>query len=177
MTMYMLKTFKQAMCIAGFMFAGFAQATTVTMNNVDANGVATPAGTIDIQATQYGVLFTPNLKGLPPGIHGFHLHTNPNCGPAMQDGKMVAGLAAGGHFDPANTGKHEGPWGNGHLGDLPALYVDNSGNATYPVLAPRLRMSDIKGHSLMVHAGGDNHSDHPAMLGGGGARIVCGVTS
>jgi Cu-Zn family superoxide dismutase len=27
----------------------------------------------------------------------------------------------------------------------------------------------------MVHAGGDNHSDHPAMLGGGGARMACGV--
>jgi Cu-Zn family superoxide dismutase len=27
----------------------------------------------------------------------------------------------------------------------------------------------------MVHAGGDNHSDHPAALGGGGARVACGV--
>jgi Cu-Zn family superoxide dismutase len=26
-----------------------------------------------------------------------------------------------------------------------------------------------------VHAGGDNHSDHPAVLGGGGARVACGV--
>ncbi len=24
----------------------------------------------------------------------------------------------------------------------------------------------------MIHAGGDNHSDQPAKLGGGGARIV-----
>ncbi len=27
----------------------------------------------------------------------------------------------------------------------------------------------------MVHAGGDNHADHPAPPGGGGARVVCGV--
>lgn len=27
----------------------------------------------------------------------------------------------------------------------------------------------------MVHAGGDNHSDHPAALGGGGARVSCGI--
>ena len=27
----------------------------------------------------------------------------------------------------------------------------------------------------MIHAGGDNHADHPAPLGGGGGRIVCGV--
>ncbi|ATF90989.1 Superoxide dismutase [Cu-Zn] 1 precursor [Cedecea neteri] len=172
-----LKTLKLTLCITALACTGLAQAATVTMNTVDAKGTSTPAGTIEYHATQYGVVFTPNLKGLPPGIHGFHVHTNPNCGPGMQDGKMVAGLAAGGHLDPAHTGKHEGPWGNGHLGDLPALYVDSDGTATYPVLAPRLRMSDLKGHSLMIHAGGDNHSDHPAMLGGGGARMVCGVTS
>ncbi|SUT85383.1 superoxide dismutase [Actinobacillus ureae] len=27
----------------------------------------------------------------------------------------------------------------------------------------------------MIHAGGDNHSDHPAALGGGGPRMACGV--
>ncbi|MBK8892516.1 MAG: superoxide dismutase family protein [Propionivibrio sp.] len=67
------------------------------------------------------------------------------------------------------------PWGDGHLGDLPALYVDANGAANGSVLAPRLKMADIKGRALMVHAGGDNHSDHPAALGGGGARVACGV--
>ncbi|CAM3078335.1 Superoxide dismutase family protein [Vibrio tubiashii] len=42
-------------------------------------------------------------------------------------------------------------------------------------LTPRVKLDDVKGRALMVHAGGDNHSDHPAKLGGGGARIVCGV--
>ena len=27
----------------------------------------------------------------------------------------------------------------------------------------------------MVHVGGDNHADHPAALGGGGARMARGV--
>jgi Cu-Zn family superoxide dismutase len=27
----------------------------------------------------------------------------------------------------------------------------------------------------MIHAGGDNYSDEPEPLGGGGARIACGV--
>ncbi|WP_313680471.1 superoxide dismutase family protein, partial [Pantoea vagans] len=45
-----------------------------------------------------------------------------------------------------------------------------------PVLAPRLKsLKEIKGKALMVHAGGDNHADHPAPLGGGGARYACGV--
>ena len=47
--------------------------------------------------------------------------------------------------------------------------------ATQPVLAPRVQLTDVKNRALMIHAGGDNHSDHPAPLGGGGARIVCGV--
>jgi Cu-Zn family superoxide dismutase len=93
----------------------------------------------------------------------------------MKDGKPVAGLAAGGHYDPAGTGKHEGPYGNGHLGDLPPLYVGPDGRATQPVLAPRLKLSDLKGRSLMIHAGGDNYSDKPEPLGGGGARVACGV--
>ena len=88
---------------------------------------------------------------------------------------MVPALAAGGHFDPAKTGKHLGPYGDGHLGDLPPLYVDAEGKSTVPVLAPRIKLSDIKGHSLMVHVGGDNFADHPHPLGGGGARIGCGV--
>lgn len=27
----------------------------------------------------------------------------------------------------------------------------------------------------MIHKGGDNYSDEPAALGGGGARFACGV--
>jgi Cu-Zn family superoxide dismutase len=36
-------------------------------------------------------------------------------------------------------------------------------------------VSGIRGKALMIHAGGDNYSDRPAPLGGGGARIACGV--
>lgn len=88
---------------------------------------------------------------------------------------MVAAGGAGAHYDPAATNAHGAPWGEGHLGDLPALYVEANGSATQPVLAPRLKLSDLNGRALMVHAGGDNHSDHPAALGGGGARVSCGV--
>jgi len=91
------------------------------------------------------------------------------------DGKAVAALAAGGHYDPKNTKAHGEPWGDGHLGDLPALYVDPDGTAVNPVLAPRLRMKNVRGRSLMIHVGGDNHADHPMPLGGGGARMACGV--
>ena len=153
----------------------YAGDVSVPMNLVDAKGIGKAIGTVTISESSYGLVFTPALEGLPPGIHGFHVHEYGNCAPKEADGKPVAALSAGGHFDPQETKRHGTPWGDGHLGDLPALAVAADGRATNPVLAPRLKMEDIKGHSLMIHAGGDNHSDQPAPLGGGGARIACGV--
>jgi len=155
-----------------------AQAATldVPINLVSADGAPQPIGQITISETPYGLEFTPKLTSLPAGVHGFHVHENGSCDAGTKDGKKGAALAAGGHFDPAKTGKHLGPYANGHLGDLPAVYVTADGNATYPVLAPRLKkISEIKGHALMIHAGGDNHSDMPMPLGGGGDRVACGV--
>tara|TARA_R110000772_G_scaffold199570_5_gene310208 strand:+ start:2964 stop:3557 length:594 start_codon:yes stop_codon:yes gene_type:complete len=125
-----------------------------------------------------GVVFTPNLSGLTPGIHGFHIHQNGDCSPAMKDGKNVLGAAAGGHFDPENTGKHSVPWSEkGHEGDLPTLFVDENGKAKQAVFAPELELDDIEGRAIMIHANGDNYSDSPKPLGGGGERIACGVIS
>jgi Cu-Zn family superoxide dismutase len=148
---------------------------TVQMSTVDEKGTGKSVGQVVISETPYGVVFSPSLAGLPQGLHGFHVHENPSCKSKEKDGKMVPALAAGGHYDPSASKRHGLPWGDGHLGDLPALFVDALGNANYPVLAPRLKIADLKGRSLMVHAGGDNHADHPAPLGGGGARLICGV--
>lgn len=134
-------------------------------------------GTVEITESAYGLVFTPNLIGLTEGLHGFHIHENPSCEAKEKDGKLTAGLAAGGHWNPNKATGHGFPWSDeAHLGDLPALTVLHDGSATNPVLAPRLKtLGDIKGRSLMIHAGGDNHSDHPVALGGGGARMACGV--
>ncbi len=146
------------------------------INHHDDLGTNQAVGTVELSESDYGIVFTPNLSGIPAGLHGFHVHANPSCDSAEKDGKTVVGGGAGGHYDPDNTGQHGFPWTDGnHLGDLPTLYADMEGNANQSVLAPRLKMSDLKGRALMIHAGGDNHSDQPAKLGGGGARIVCGV--
>jgi len=161
----------------GVLIAGSVSAgdLVVQMNLISDQGVGKTIGTVTISDTQYGLLIVPEITGLTPGIHGFHVHQNPDCAPAVKDGKQVPGLAAGGHYDPALTGKHEGPYAQGHLGDLPALYVGTDGKSNTPVLAPRLKTADLKGRSLMIHAGGDNYSDMPEALGGGGGRIACGV--
>ena len=52
--------------------------------------------------------------------------------------------------------------------------VDEDGTTPTSVVAPRLSTADLRGKALVVHAGGDTYSDTPP-LGGGGARIACGV--
>jgi Cu-Zn family superoxide dismutase len=152
-----------------------ASPVTATVNSITAEGVGAAIGSVTFADSQWGLLVTPNLAGLPAGVHGFHIHEKPACGPADHDGKMAAGFAAGGHLDPAATKHHLGPYGNGHVGDLPPLVVNADGKATTPVLAPRLMLKDVQGHAIMVHAGGDNYADEPEPLGGGGPRIACGV--
>lgn len=169
---------KQSIAAAGLYCVALAAGATelqAKMNVLSEAGIGVAAGTVTITETQYGLVFTPALTGITPGLHGFHVHEVGNCNAGQKDGKAVAGLAAGGHYDPAGSKHHGTPWGDGHLGDLPALYVDVGGNASNPVFAPRLKLADVKGRALMVHVGGDNHADHPAPLGGGGARLVCGV--
>jgi Cu-Zn family superoxide dismutase len=134
-------------------------------------------GSVTIATTADGTVLTPELEGLPPGEHGFHIHAKGDCAPGPNtEGQVVPAGAAGGHWDPANTGKHAGPEGDGHLGDLPALTVAADGTATGAVTAPRIKdAAPLSGLALMIHEGGDNHSDQPRPLGGGGGRIACGV--
>lgn len=161
---------------AGTLLApAYAQQVNVPLRLATEQGAGEDVGSIRVEQTRYGLAFTPELRGLTPGLHGFHVHENPSCEPARKDGKPTPAAAAGDHYDPKRSGKHGLPWGTGHLGDLPPLYVAADGTATQPVLAPRLKLADVTGRSLMVHAGGDNHADHPQPLGGGGGRIACGV--
>jgi len=168
---------KLILLIIGIFIASsvFAEELVIQINLVNEQGISKNIGTITASDSQYGLILVPQLSELSPGTYGFHVHQNPDCSPSMKDAKQVAALAAGGHFDPAGTGHHVGPYGKGHLGDLPALFVGTDGKATITILAPRLKVADLKGHSVIIHASGDNYSDQPEKLGGGGVRVACGV--
>ena len=153
---------------------------TITINAISATGVGAAIGTIAAKDSRQGLVLTPQLAGLAPaGPHGFHMHEKPDCGPApnpANNNQPAAGFAAGGHYDPMKTGKHHGPGHKeGHVGDLPVLVVNGDGTATLPMVVPHLKVKNLTGRSLMIHAGGDNYSDTPAPLGGGAGRIACGV--
>jgi Cu-Zn family superoxide dismutase len=157
--------------------AGAATATELRadMRRATPSGPGEAVGTVTIADSAQGAIVRTNLKGLPAGPHGFHVHQNGSCQPAVSNGETVPAGAAGGHFDPQDTGKHTGPRGDGHLGDLPVLQVSSNGTATETLTAPRIKnVGSLRGKALIIHAGGDTYSDQPP-LGGGGARIACGV--
>ena len=121
----------------------------------------------------YGLLVVPKLHDLEPGVHAAHVHEIPDC---ATDAAGTPAGAAGDHYDPAGTGVHNGPYGNGHLGDLPNLIVEADGTSRIPMLAPRLRAADLKGRALMIHAEADLYDAHSAHAHGkGGPRMFCGV--
>ena len=150
------------------------KAQHVTVNAVTAQGIGNKIGTVELLDSPSGLVINTDLSDLPPGPHGFHIHEKGLCGPAEKDGKMGAALAAGGHFNP-NQAPHHGTPLTGHLGDLPLITVDASGKSQEKLVAPRLKLADVQGLAIMVHAGGDNYADEPKPLGGGGDRIACGV--
>ena len=154
--------------------AAVAAEVKAEVHKVTATGVGEAVGTVTIGD---GGAVKTALKGLPAGPHGFHIHQNGSCDPATPaGGQPTAAGAAGGHFDPQSTGKHEGPQGSGHLGDLPLLEVGADGAANATLTAPHLKdAASLKGKAVVIHAGGDNYSDQPQPLGGGGARIACGI--
>jgi Cu-Zn family superoxide dismutase len=149
---------------------------TVKMSKATQNGAGDAIGTVTISDTDKGATFKLALHGLPPGTHGFHVHENGNCGPTIYSGILIPAGAAGGHFDPDHTGKHLGPNGEGHLGDLPVMEVETDGTTSQTLTAPRIKdIDDLKGRALVINVGGDNYKDTPLLDGGGGGRIACGL--
>ncbi len=86
---------KTAVALALALVSGAALAdTVVTLNAVDASGVGAGLGTVTISESAYGLVFTPSLSGLQPGLHGFHLHQNASCAAGVSEGPTVPAFAA-----------------------------------------------------------------------------------
>lgn len=176
----MIKKMYGGLFVLAFMlFAGYAQAqTSSTLYKTTDDGLGEEIGTVTFTDTEDGLNISYNLDGLVPGEHGFHVHEHPNCSSMIDNGNIVHASAAGGHYDPDQTGKHLGPDGDGHKGDLPKIVVDGYGKAVGSYTfgkGKNLKAEDFKDRSIMIHEGGDNYSDEPTLLGGGGARVACGI--
>jgi Cu-Zn family superoxide dismutase len=110
-----------------------------------------------------------SLTGVPPGMHGFHLHDKGDCGDN--------GNAAGGHFNPTGA-PHGAPDGAAHhAGDFGNVEADASGNVnvtrTLHGVTVSSGASSVVGHAVILHANPDDLTTQPS--GNAGPRIACGV--
>ncbi len=147
---------------------------TVDLYKATVNDTKELLGKVTLKDSKKGLKLTVKAKGFSAGEHGFHVHENNTCAALEKDGKLIPALAAGGHLDPHKTGKHAGPKGEGHKGDLPLLKANSKGVIKQTVHTKMLSLKDVKGRSLVIHEGGDNYTDTP-VLGGGGGRFACGT--
>lgn len=120
------------------------------------------------QATD-GVAFRIHATGLPPGVHGIHVHPIGRCDPPDFS-------TAGTHWNPTNK-QHGLNNPNGpHAGDMPNVTVDANGAINATVVLPHATMAqllDADGSSVMIHANADDYVSQPA--GNSGAKIACAV--
>ncbi len=120
-------------------------------------GQGEAVGSVVVEPVEEGTLFRVNLKSplLRAGeTHPFHVHQFGDLSAKPDaNGNLVMGAGAGEHWDPDNTGKHAGPDGDGHRGDLPSLNVNDQAEINMEVVAKRIKnISDLKGKALIIHA-------------------------
>jgi Cu-Zn family superoxide dismutase len=125
------------------------------------------SGTVSFYVQAGGIRVQAQLKGLPPGLHGFHVHDKGSCD--------SAGVAAGGHFNPMGS-MHGLPDSSiHHTGDLGNITAGFDGTATVDKVVPYLSFEgthSIIGHALIIHALPD---DGGQPTGNAGGRISCAV--
>ena len=66
----------------------------VTVNAVTAQGVGQEIGTVLLSDSPAGLVIRTNLKQLPAGERGFHIHENGSCVPAMTRSSAVSSICS-----------------------------------------------------------------------------------
>ena len=130
-------------------------------------------GTANLTQLGSAVRIVMQVRGLPAGVKGVHIHAVGKCeGPSF--------TSAGEHFNPG--GRQHGalnPQGS-HAGDLPNLTVAGDGSGRLETTTEQISLvtaptalSDSDGSAIVIHAAPDDFRTDPT--GNSGARIACGV--
>lgn len=114
-----------------------------------------------------------DVRSLPPGVKGVHVHEVGACDPPQFD-------SAGSHFNPQSK-KHGTMNPSGaHAGDLPNIEITGNGTGRLVTVTSRLTLApgptsvfDGNGSAIVIHAAADDYRTDPT--GNSGGRIACGV--
>jgi Cu-Zn family superoxide dismutase len=117
-----------------------------------------------------------NLQGLPPGMHGVHIHTVGRCEPPDF-------ASAGGHFDPGPAGNTDADLNHPyHSGDLPNIVAGTTGAVQVTSYTTRFNLGgplspiDADGAAIVIHQNPDTNQTGTKGQGvGGGTPIACGI--
>lgn len=118
-----------------------------------------------------GVLINVQLQNMPAGQQlAFHVHENGECDPE------TGFESAGGHFNPEGREHGFHAEGGHHAGDMPNLYVPESGEVLADIHNAAVGLESepsVRGRALVVHSGPDDYASQPS--GDAGDRLACAV--
>ena len=150
------------------------ESVEVTMLNADGE----ESGTATFSETEDGVTLTYAFTNLPEGEFGMHIHeTGLATAPDFGD--------ADGHWNPADVDHGINSETGPHLGDLPNIVVDSSGEVSGEELLEEATLAEDapegkyslhnggQGTALIVHDGADDYESQPT--GDAGDRQLGGV--
>jgi Cu-Zn family superoxide dismutase len=160
-----------ALMVISLVAPAVSQETELNAKAVISGGGNGITGTAFLTEENGKVLVSIHVQGDPnvltPGRHGVHFHEAGKC-------DAPAFTTAGGHYDP-------GPFGNSntvtnhpfHMGDLPNLEVDASGEGVLQATTTRVTLSpsDVSlfhpgGTAIIIHKLEDQHSCKPDPVTG-----------
>lgn len=131
------------------------------------------AGTVGFRQQGDQIMVAVKLSGLPPGLHGFHIHEKGDC-------SAPDATSAGGHFNPTGQQHGDPMHAEHHGGDFGNLTAAADGTAVIDLTLPASQVSlssgpanSIIGRGLIVHSAPDDFMTQPT--GNSGARLACGV--
>jgi Cu-Zn family superoxide dismutase len=131
-------------------------------------------GTLTLSESGGSITVSGQLAGLPPGEHGFHIHTTGKCdGPSFE--------TAGAHWNPTNKGHGTNNPAGPHLGDMANITVGADSSVSVQATTPggslhgENALLDGDGAAIVIHAKADDYKSNPS--GNSGNRIACGVVT